>query len=222
MTYGPFQQNDAAEFFMLLCDHLETALKGTRHANLLRASFGGKLVQQVIWEGWPAPGGGGGGRQVSEREEDFVTIQLEVKGKGSIAEGLQELIDGEALEGERTSSTAARRSTRRSASASTARDAHHPAQALPPRLRDDDQHQAQLALRLPEQLDLEPYTKRGLDARAAGRPPCAASRTSSAASSSTRAPPTLATTSRTRARARAAPPAVPASGSASTTRSSAP
>lgn len=47
MSYGPFQQNDAAEFFMLLTAHLEDVLKGTRQAQLLSTCFGGKVVQQV-------------------------------------------------------------------------------------------------------------------------------------------------------------------------------
>ena len=49
MTYDPSQQNDAAEFLMLLVSHLEDALKGTRHAPLIRREFGGKLAQQVIY-----------------------------------------------------------------------------------------------------------------------------------------------------------------------------
>ena len=47
MTFGPFLQNDAAEFLMLLADHLEDTLKGTSQASLIRSCFGGKLVQQV-------------------------------------------------------------------------------------------------------------------------------------------------------------------------------
>jgi hypothetical protein len=45
------KQNDAAEFLMLLVSHLEDALKGTRHAPLIRREFGGKLAQQVIPDG---------------------------------------------------------------------------------------------------------------------------------------------------------------------------
>ena len=93
LMYGPFQQNDAAEFLILLAAHLEEALKGTRHARLLHDCFGGKVVQQVIWEQ-------GGARKVSEREEDFLQIELEVKGNASILQSLQQLIDGEVLEGE--------------------------------------------------------------------------------------------------------------------------
>ena len=84
---------------MLLTSHLEDALKGTRHANLLRTCFGGKLVQQVIWEEKSAEGDGST-RKVSERLEDFVTLPLEVMGKAHIADGLKELVDGEMLEGE--------------------------------------------------------------------------------------------------------------------------
>ena len=154
MTYEPFQQNDAAEFLMLLTSHIEDALKGTRHADLLRHCFGGQLVQQVIWEeeeekgaatpatpatppaatasAEPTPsaagsnhGGGGGAssvaatRKVSERVEDFVTIQLEVKGKPTS----RRVCRNSSMESvwrarTRTRSIRARRSTRRSASAS--------------------------------------------------------------------------------------------------------
>jgi hypothetical protein len=72
MQHAATQQNDAAEFLMLLADHLEECLKATAQAALLRQCFGGKLVQQVIWEQ-------GGARKISEREEDFFQIELQAK-----------------------------------------------------------------------------------------------------------------------------------------------
>ena len=93
LSYGAFQQNDAAEFLMLLAAHLEEALKGTAHAALLSQCFGGKMVNQVIWDE-------GGARKVSEREEDFVQIELQVKGHESIERALDTMILGEMLEGD--------------------------------------------------------------------------------------------------------------------------
>ena len=42
MTYEPFQQNDAAEFLMLLVSHLEDSLKGTSHDQV--SGMGGKAT----------------------------------------------------------------------------------------------------------------------------------------------------------------------------------
>ena len=78
MQSDPFQQNDAAEFLTLLVDYCEEALKGTRDAQLLRDCFGGKMLNQVLWEE-PRADGGGSVRKVSETEEAFVTLTLEVK-----------------------------------------------------------------------------------------------------------------------------------------------
>ena len=77
---------------MLLAAHLEEALKGTAHAALL-PSASAAMVNQVIWEE-------GGARKVSEREEDFVQIELQVKGHESIERALDTMILGEMLEGD--------------------------------------------------------------------------------------------------------------------------
>ena len=98
MSHEPFAQNDAAEYLILLVSHLEDSLKGTVHSKLVQNSFGGKHVQQVIWE--EAGSDGNMVRKVSEREEEFFTLPIDVKGKTDIADGLQELVDGERLEGE--------------------------------------------------------------------------------------------------------------------------
>jgi hypothetical protein len=41
------EQMDASEFFAQFFDKLESALKGTPHAELLNSVFGGKLSNQV-------------------------------------------------------------------------------------------------------------------------------------------------------------------------------
>ena len=120
MSYSAMQQNDAAEFLMLLGAHLEEALKGTVQAKLLEEQFGGELLQQIIYEVrpcaaaprplctalcaalctgpctrlctrlWPQVDGV---RKVSERKEAFFQIELPVKGHPSIVRAFDTLLE---------------------------------------------------------------------------------------------------------------------------------
>jgi len=88
-----FEQQDVDEFFNVLMDQLETVLEQTsRSPNVVRELFGGVLCNQVICKE--------GCRHRSEREEEFMVCQLEVKGKKSIKESLDLYVEGEMLEGE--------------------------------------------------------------------------------------------------------------------------
>ena len=181
MTYEPFQQNDAAEFLMLLTAHLEESLKGTAHAELLHACFGGKLVQQVIWEepataaGDSSAGGATGSvRKVSEREEELITLQLDVKGNEHISGALKELVEGERLEGDnmyQLESGAKVCAQKRICLG----ELPHTLIIQLKRFQIDFETMSNVKLNslcaFPTNLDLEPYTKRGLEARAAGRTP---------------------------------------------------
>ena len=171
MSHEPFAQNDAAEFLMLLVSHLEDSLKGTVHSKLVQNSFGGKHVQQVIWE--EAGSDGNMVRKVSEREEEFFTLPIDVKGKTDIADGLQELVDGERLEGENM--------YKLDSGQFVAAQKRICLGELPQTLiiqlkRFQLDYETMQNVKLnsrcafPTYLDLMPYTKRGLDARAEGKP----------------------------------------------------
>jgi len=87
------QQMDVDEFLTVLFDKLESALKPTPHATLLKKLFGGEHAHQVI-------GKSDGCTHTSERTESFFALQLDVKSKRSVLEGLNAYVEGEMLEGD--------------------------------------------------------------------------------------------------------------------------
>ncbi|GBG29919.1 Ubiquitin carboxyl-terminal hydrolase 34 [Hondaea fermentalgiana] len=87
-----FEQQDVDEFFNVLMDQLECGLKDTKRPNVLRELFGGVLCNQILCKE--------GCSHRSEREENFMVCQLEVKGKQSILESLDLYVEGEMLEGD--------------------------------------------------------------------------------------------------------------------------
>jgi ubiquitin C-terminal hydrolase len=89
----PDVQQDALEFFHILCDHLDNALKGGPDERLLSRFFGGRSATQLICKGCP---------HRYERFEHFFTLQLTVFGNrsNSLLGSLQEFVAGELLEGD--------------------------------------------------------------------------------------------------------------------------
>jgi len=87
-----FEQQDVDEFFNVLMDQLEHALKDSKRPDILRDLFGGVLCNQILCKE--------GCSHRSEREEKFMVCQLEVKGKQSIKESLDLYVEGEMLEGD--------------------------------------------------------------------------------------------------------------------------
>lgn len=76
-------QMDTQEFLNLLFDRIDSRLKDTKHKSILKESFGGVYSNQLV------------GKQeettelkacshVSERNEDFYVVPLEIKGKKNI------------------------------------------------------------------------------------------------------------------------------------------
>ncbi|KAK5577390.1 hypothetical protein RB653_002331 [Dictyostelium firmibasis] len=84
-------QMDADEFFNMLFDKLENTLKSTPQEKLLKDFFGGSSVNQFISQEC---------NHVSEREEPFYTISVEVKNKKEIQESLQLFVESETLDGD--------------------------------------------------------------------------------------------------------------------------
>ena len=165
LSYGAFQQNDAAEFLMLLAAHLEEALKGTAHAALLSQCFGGKMVNQVIWDE-------GGARKVSEREEDFVQIELQVKGHESIERALDTMILGEMLEGDNAYQIEGGGKVdaqMRKCLGELPRTLIIQLKRFELDFETMNNIKLNSAVAFPTRLDLEPYTKAGLEARATAK-----------------------------------------------------
>ncbi len=81
-------QMDVDEFLTMLFDKLERALKKNA---ILKDFFGGTIINQLISKGCT---------HVSEREEGFFTLSLEVKDKKNILESLDLFVEGDMLEGD--------------------------------------------------------------------------------------------------------------------------
>lgn len=65
-------QQDANEFFNLVCDKLETDLKETSNKHMLHDIYGGKLSHEIISMEQQFP-------YVSQREQEYLSINLEIK-----------------------------------------------------------------------------------------------------------------------------------------------
>ena len=86
-------QQDADEFFNLLCDRLENVTKHTKHQRLLRNLIGGTLANVLTSTEADA-------EYTSEQEEQFLRLSLEIKGKKTLAEALDLFIVEDLLEGD--------------------------------------------------------------------------------------------------------------------------
>jgi len=88
------QQQDVDEFFHMLCQRLETIIKGTSQEKLLQTVFGGTFSNEIrsLEKNYP---------YYAEREEEFFTISLDIKNKRSIQHALDLYVQGDKLEGTR-------------------------------------------------------------------------------------------------------------------------
>lgn len=86
-------QQDADEFFNLLCDKLEETMKPTKQGKLLRNYMGGSIVHEIESSETDLP-------YKSERDEQFFRISLDIKNKKTLAEALDLYIKEDLLEGD--------------------------------------------------------------------------------------------------------------------------
>ncbi len=84
------EQMDVDEFFNMLTDKLETALKDTTKAGVIGQHFGGVFSNQIICKDCP---------HRSEHDEPFSAINLQIKNKKSLHECLTSFVEGETMEG---------------------------------------------------------------------------------------------------------------------------
>ena len=91
LPINPSIQMDVDEFYNMLFEQLEGALRETAAGQLLQGLFGGTSVNRIVSKD---------GRTLSERQDIFYTISIEVKSKKSVLEGLAAYVEGEVLDGD--------------------------------------------------------------------------------------------------------------------------
>lgn len=92
LEFSVYQQNDASEFCDKLLDRLETGLKTTpQGTHCLHEALGGKLISQKLPKGCD---------HRYEREEPFIRLELQIRGKESIEESLTAFVEGEIMDGD--------------------------------------------------------------------------------------------------------------------------
>ena len=87
-------QMDVDEFYNLLFDQWECEMSSIEEKHKLRSFYGGQLVQQVKSKEC---------EHISERLEPFSAIQCDIKGMGNLNASLQAYVDGEIMEGGKSS-----------------------------------------------------------------------------------------------------------------------
>lgn len=85
------EQRDVDEFLNIYMDKIETNIKGSKDDEYLKSIFGGTFAQELICVDDPFR---------SSREEPFLSVNIEIKNKNNILEGLDLFIQGEMLEGD--------------------------------------------------------------------------------------------------------------------------
>jgi ubiquitin C-terminal hydrolase len=85
------EQMDADEFFNNLMDKLEGELKKNNQDGVIKKTFGGKLVKEIISSDC---------EHKSTVISDFLTLSIDVKGITSITQSLEKLVAGEILDGD--------------------------------------------------------------------------------------------------------------------------
>lgn len=75
----------------MLIDRIENMIKGTKEELVMKNLMYGVFANELICKGCP---------HTSEREEPFMAVQIQVKDKNSIQEGLDAFVQGEMLEGD--------------------------------------------------------------------------------------------------------------------------
>ena len=92
LEFSVYQQNDASEFCDKLLDRLEFGLKTTPQGpKILEECLSGKIISQKL----PKDCG-----HVYEREESFIRIELQIRGKENIEESLEAFVAGELMDGD--------------------------------------------------------------------------------------------------------------------------
>ena len=92
LNYNVYQQNDASEFCDKLLEKLEAALEGTPQLGAFKTLLNGSVVNQKIPKD--------GDFKTTNREEPFVKIELQVRGRESVEASLGAFVAGELMDGD--------------------------------------------------------------------------------------------------------------------------
>eukprot|EP01022_Parablepharisma_sp_SALTPOND_P032448 TRINITY_DN845_c0_g2_i1.p1 TRINITY_DN845_c0_g2~~TRINITY_DN845_c0_g2_i1.p1 ORF type:complete len:2060 (+),score=156.24 TRINITY_DN845_c0_g2_i1:5530-11709(+) len=84
------EQMDIDEFFNILMDKLENALKETTKVGTIKEHFGGVYLNQIICKDCP---------HRRDLEEPFLAINLQIKNKKSLHECMESFVEGEMMDG---------------------------------------------------------------------------------------------------------------------------
>lgn len=85
------EQRDVDEFLNIYMDKIEQHIKGSDDHTTMNTIFGGTFAQELICKDCP---------HRSSREEQYLSVNIEIKNKANIIEGLELFIQGEMLEGD--------------------------------------------------------------------------------------------------------------------------
>lgn len=83
-------QEDALEFLNSFADQIEPFLKGLPQEHMLKETFGGRFIHQIISRDCP---------HRSEREEPYLAISVKVQNKRNLKESLENFVEGTSLDG---------------------------------------------------------------------------------------------------------------------------
>lgn len=108
LSFNVYHQNDASEFCDQLLDRVETVAKG-KHTKLdmwedvfLKTVFGGKMLTQKIPQDCPAFNNDKDscGLWQSPRLENYLKVEVQIRGKETVSESLEGLVQGELMDGD--------------------------------------------------------------------------------------------------------------------------
>lgn len=85
------EQRDVDEFLNIYVDKIEQNIKGTEDDKYMKSIVCGTFAQELICKDCP---------HRSSREEQYLSVNIEIKNKSNILEGLDLFIQGEMLEGD--------------------------------------------------------------------------------------------------------------------------
>lgn len=83
-------QMDVDEFYSLIFDRWEGQILNDEDKKVFRSFYGGLLVQQIKSKEC---------QHVKEKEEPFLAIQCDIKGKSTLQESLEAYVEGDMMEG---------------------------------------------------------------------------------------------------------------------------
>jgi len=84
-------QSDADEFFNQLMEKIESFLKENKRHDIIENTFEGMLSNQLNCEGCP---------HKSEKEDHFLSMGVNIRGKKTLEEALEGFVEGEILDGD--------------------------------------------------------------------------------------------------------------------------